>query len=79
MSTIAFAVLIPLLLHITLTMVMKNIFIYSLDKIPYEIWVFPGIVLLVSILSAYAVLYRDLFVLNQFIYIIVFVLAVGFV
>ena len=61
MSTIAFAVLIPLLLHITLTMVMKNIFIYSLDKIPYEIWVFPGIVLLVSILSAYAVLYRDLF------------------
>ncbi|SVA42143.1 uncharacterized protein METZ01_LOCUS94997, partial [marine metagenome] len=47
--------------HITLTMVMKNIFIYSLDKIPYEIWVFPGIVLLVSILSAYAVLYRDLF------------------
>tara|TARA_B100000959_G_scaffold52598_1_gene54682 strand:- start:1699 stop:2340 length:642 start_codon:yes stop_codon:yes gene_type:complete len=42
-------------------MVMKNIFIYSLDKIPYEIWVFPGIVLLVSILSAYAVLYRDLF------------------
>ena len=61
MSTIAFVVLIPLLLHITLTMVMKNIFIYSLDKIPYEIWVFPGIVLLVSILSAYAVLYRDLF------------------
>ena len=61
MSTIAFAVLIPLLLHITLTLVMKNIFIYSLDKIPYEIWVFPGIVLLVSILSAYAVLYRDLF------------------
>ena len=61
MSTIAFVVLIPLLLHITITMVMKNIFIYSLDKIPYEIWVFPGIVLLVSILSAYAVLYRDLF------------------
>ena len=61
MSTIAFVVLIPLLLHITLTMVMKNIFIYSLDKIPYEIWVFPGIVSLVSILSAYGVLYRDLF------------------
>ena len=57
----AFMTLLPTLLHITITMVMKNIFIYSLDEIQYEIWVFPGIVILISILSIYSVIYRDLF------------------
>ena len=42
-------------------MVMKNVFIYSLDEIQYEIWVFPGIVILMSLLSTYSVIYRDLF------------------
>ena len=53
--------LLPLFLHIAITMVMKNIFIYSLDEIQYEIWVFPGIIILISILSTYSVIYRDLF------------------
>ena len=44
-----------------LTTLMKNIYVYSLDKIPYEIWAFPGVILLISIMSTYAVLYRDLF------------------
>ena len=57
----AFMTLLPTLLHITITMVMKNIFIYSLDEIQYEIWVFPSIVILISILSTYSVIYRDLF------------------
>ena len=61
MSAILFVILIPILLHLMLTTLMKNIFINSLDKIPYEIWAFPGVILLISIMSAYAVLYRDLF------------------
>ena len=61
MSAILFVILIPILLHLMLTTLMKNIFINSLDKIPYEIWALPGVVFLISILSAYAVLYRDLF------------------
>ena len=44
-----------------LTTLMKNIYVYSLDKIPYEIWAFTGVILLISIMSTYAVLYRDLF------------------
>ena len=61
MSAILFVILIPILLHLMLTTLMKNIFINSLDKIPYEIWAFPGVILLISIMSVYAVLYRDLF------------------
>ena len=61
LSTLGFMTLLPLFLHIAITMVMKNIFIYSLDEIQYEIWVFPGIIILISILSTYSVIYRDLF------------------
>ncbi|MDP6755351.1 MAG: hypothetical protein QF769_04455 [Candidatus Marinimicrobia bacterium] len=61
MITFSFMVILPLLLHVSITMVMKNIFIQSLDKIPYEIWVFPGIVLTIASMSMYSIIYRDMF------------------
>lgn len=61
MSTLAFMVLLPLLLHIAITMVMKNILISSLDRVPYEVWVFPGIIFLIAGLSTFSIIYRDLF------------------
>jgi len=61
MTTISFMVLLPLLLHIAITMVMKNILVRSLDQVPYEIWVFPGIVLLIASVSTFSMIYRDMF------------------
>ncbi|MBL7011203.1 MAG: hypothetical protein ISR82_08280 [Candidatus Marinimicrobia bacterium] len=40
---------------------MKNVLVNSLEQIPYDIWVFPGILLLIAAITANAVIYRDLF------------------
>jgi len=61
MTTVAFMVILPLLLHIAITMVMKNILVRSLDQVPYEVWVFPGIIMLIASVSTFSVVYRDLF------------------
>lgn len=61
MTTLAFMAVLPLLLHIAFTMVMKNILVRSLDQVPYEVWVFPGIILLIASVSTFSMVYRDLF------------------
>ena len=61
MMTFSFMVLLPLLLHISITMVMKNILVRSLDQIPYELWIFPGIILIIASMSTFSMIYRDLF------------------
>ena len=61
MSTVSFMVLLPLLLHIAITMVMKNIVVQSIDQVPYDVWVFPGIILLIASVSTFSLIYRDLF------------------
>lgn len=61
MTTLAFLILLPLMLHVSITMVMKNILVNSLGNIPYDIWVFPGIILLIAVSSTFAMIYRDLF------------------
>ena len=61
MTTIAFMFLLPLFMHTSITMVMKNILVRSLDKVPYEIWVFPGIIFIIASLSTFSLIYRDLF------------------
>jgi len=61
MTTVSFMVLLPLLLHIGITMVMKNIVGKSIDQIPYDIWVFPGIVLMIASVSTFSLIYRDFF------------------
>ena len=54
-------VMLPLLLHIAITMVMKNIVVQSIDQVPYDVWVFPGIILLIASVSTFSLIYRDLF------------------
>ena len=54
-------VMLPLLLHIGITMVMKNIVVQSIDQVPYDVWVFPGIILLIASVSTFSLIYRDLF------------------
>ena len=61
MTTVSFIVLLPLLLHIAITMVMKNIVVESIDQVPYDVWVFPGIILLIASVSTFSLIYRDLF------------------
>ncbi len=51
----------PLLIHFFVTIVLKNVLVNSLEQIPYDIWVFPGILLLIAAITANAVIYRDLF------------------
>ena len=53
--------MLPLLLHIGITMVMKNIVVQSIDQVPYDVWVFPGIILLIASVSTFSLIYRDLF------------------
>jgi len=60
-TTVSFMVLLPLLLHIGITMVMKNIVGQSMNQIPYDVWVFPGIVLLIASVSTFSLIYRDFF------------------
>lgn len=64
MMTFSFMVILPLLLHISITMVMKNILVRSLDQIPYELWIFPGIILIIASMSTFSMIYRDLFYLR---------------
>ncbi|HIB26869.1 MAG TPA: hypothetical protein EYO27_05330 [Candidatus Marinimicrobia bacterium] len=61
MTTVSFMVMLPLLLHIGITMVMKNIVVQSIDQVPYDVWVFPGIILLIASVSTFSLIYRDLF------------------
>jgi len=61
MTTVSFMVILPLLLHIGITMVMKNIVVQSIDQVPYDVWVFPGIILLIASVSTFSLIYRDLF------------------
>lgn len=58
---ISFLVMLPILLHIVVTMVMKRILVKSINNIPYELWVFPGIIMIISIITLFPLLYRDLF------------------
>ena len=61
MTTVSLMVMLPLLLHIGITMVMKNIVVQSIDQVPYDVWVFPGIILLIASVSTFSLIYRDLF------------------
>ncbi|MBC8345221.1 MAG: hypothetical protein H8E56_03075 [Candidatus Marinimicrobia bacterium] len=59
--TLSFMFIFPLLIHFFVTIVLKNVLVNSLEQIPYDIWVFPGILLLIAAITANAVIYRDLF------------------
>jgi len=61
LPTLSFLVILPVLLHVCITLVMKNILVRSINEIPYESWVFPGIIMIICAVSLFPNLYRDLF------------------
>jgi len=51
----------PLAVYLLISLSFKNIILQSLSGLPYEIWVIPGIIFIVSSLGLYPLLYRDFF------------------
>ena len=61
MTTLMFVLFLPTLLHIFIVMGMKNLVVVSLNNVPYDLWVFPGIIFLFSLSSMFTIIYRDMF------------------
>lgn len=59
--TLAVALILPIFLYLGLSLVLKNIIVRSVAEIPYQTWVIPGIMFLISILALIPILYRDFF------------------
>lgn len=60
-STISFMILFPLMFHTCITLVLEDIIVLSVYNISYQVWVFPGVIFLISAASTYTIIYRDFF------------------
>jgi len=60
-SSIGIIFILPVLVYILITSSLKNILGQSLSGIPYEIWVIPGLIFIISSLGLFPLLYRDFF------------------
>jgi len=59
--TLAIALILPIFLYLGISLVLKNIIVRSVAEIPYQTWVIPGILFLISMLALIPILYRDFF------------------
>ena len=53
--------LLPIFIFAMIGVPLKNVIRYSLTGISYDIWVFPGLIFILSSLSLYPLLYREFF------------------
>ncbi|NOZ75779.1 MAG: hypothetical protein GXO90_10505 [FCB group bacterium] len=60
-TTLAFALALPVFLHVVVNLGMKNLVIRSIQQIPYEQWVAPGLVFLLATITLIPIIYRELF------------------
>ena len=51
----------PILLFIMISTPLKNIIRYSISGIPYDIWVFSGLIFIIGSLGLYPIIYRENF------------------
>ena len=51
----------PILLFIMISIPLKNIIRFSISGVPYDIWVFPGLIFIVGSLGLYPIIYREIF------------------
>ena len=51
----------PIILFIMISIPLKNIIRYSISGVPYDIWVFPGLIFIVGTLGLYPIIYREIF------------------
>ena len=54
----------PLVVFLIISLPLKNIIRFSLSGIPYDIWVLPGLLFIISSLIMYPLLYREYFELR---------------
>ena len=59
--TLSTTFLLPIMISILVILPLKNIILYSLSEVPYEIWVYPGFIFLISSLALFPSIYRDFF------------------
>ncbi len=61
LSSIALALVTPVLLYISIVTVLNNVIVRSIDGIAYDHWVYPGLVMILAIIGLFPLLYRDFF------------------
>lgn len=61
MTTMVLAFTLPVFLHLSINAVMKHVIVRSINEIPYEHWVYPGLVMLIAAITLFPLLYRDFF------------------
>jgi len=53
--------ILPICVYLLISLPFKNIILTSLSGVPYELWVIPGVIFIVSSLGMFPLLYRDFF------------------
>lgn len=56
--------MLPVFIFSMISLPLKNIIRFSLAGIPYDIWVFPGMIFIISSLSMFPIIYREFFELR---------------
>ena len=51
----------PILLFIMISIPLKNIIRYSISGVPYDVWVFSGLIFIIGSLGLYPIIYREIF------------------
>ena len=60
-STISLGMILPIVLYFLIVNPFSKIFVNHYDSVPFEEWAFPGMLILIGIISIIPILYRDLF------------------
>ena len=60
-TTLTFVVVLPILIHLALTVGIGNIFMETIEKFSYQKWLYPGLVLIVNTVMIIPIIYRDFF------------------
>ena len=60
-TTLTFAVVLPILIHLALTLGIGNIFMETIEKFSYQKWLFPGLVMIVNTIMIIPIIYREFF------------------
>jgi len=60
-STLTFVGVLPILIHLALTVVIGNIIMETIAKFSYQKWLYPGLVLIVNTVMIIPIIYRDFF------------------
>ena len=59
-----FFILVPIFVFLLISLPLKNIIRFSLAGIPYDLWVFPGLIFIISSFTLYPVIFREFFELR---------------